>query len=299
MALRSSGPVVMVEITAIWNAPYYNTCAARTRNMSWSSSEGVVERGGARRVPQTSGSPAGHGSRNTTSTARNAPCVMRPGCSRPRPHVLGLLLVGFDLAALHHGEPDVVEAVEQAVLAVRVDLELDHAAVRTADFLLREIDAERRIGAAVGVVEQFLQILRRDLDRQHAVLEAVVVEDVAERGRDHAADAEIHERPRRVLARGAAAEIVARDQDLRLAIGRLVEHEVGILAAVVAIALLREQARAEPGALDGLEVLLGNDRVGVDVDHVQRRRDALKRGELVHVSGLSVAIPNARPGTAG
>src|SRR6266851_9065573 len=183
MALRSSGPVVMVEITAIWNAPYHNTCAARTRNMSRSSSEGVVEHGGAPRVPQTSGSPAGHGSQNTTSTARNAaPCVMRPGCSCPGPGGLGVLLVGLDLAALHHGEPDVVEAVEQAMLAVRVDLELDHAAVRTADFLLREIDAERRIGAAVGVVEQFLQILRRDLDRQHAVLEAVVVEDVAERG---------------------------------------------------------------------------------------------------------------------
>ena len=97
-----------------------------------------------------------------------------------------------------------------------------------------QIDRQRGVGAALGVVEQLLQVLRRDLDRQHAVLEAVVVEDVAERGRDHAADAEIHQRPGRVLARGAAAEIVAGDQDLGLAIGRLVEHEVGVLAAVVA-----------------------------------------------------------------
>src|SRR5262249_42863707 len=84
------------------------------------------------------------------------------------------------------------------------------------------------------------------------------------------------------LAARAAAEIVARDQDLRLAIGRLVEDEIRVLAAVVAEALFRKQALAETGALDGLEVLLGNDRVGVDVDLLQRRRDALEHGELVH-----------------
>src|SRR5262249_330945 len=83
-----------------------------------------------------------------------------------------------------------------------------------ADPLLPEDARTRRVGAAIGVVEQFLQVLGRDLDRQQAVLEAVVVEDVAERGRDHAADAEIHQRPGRVLAARAAAEIVARDQDL-------------------------------------------------------------------------------------
>src|SRR5580704_8763772 len=140
-----------------------------------------------------------------------------------------LLLKALDLAGLEIGHADVVEAFEQAFLAVRFDVELDHAAVGAADFLLLEIDGERRVGAALGIVEQFLQILRRHLDRQHAVLEAVVVENVAERGRDHAGDAEIQQRPRRVLARGAAAEIVAGDQNLRFAIGRLVEHEILVL----------------------------------------------------------------------
>jgi hypothetical protein len=54
-----------------------------------------------------------------------------------------------------------------------------------------------------------------------------------------------------VLARGAATEIIAGDQNLRLAIGGLVENEVGVFAAVVAIAFLREQALAKSGALDG------------------------------------------------
>jgi hypothetical protein len=46
---------------------------------------------------------------------------------------------------------------------------------------------------------------------------------------------------------------------------------------------LREQALAKPGALDGLEVLLGDDHVGVDIDDLQGRRDAFQRGELVHL----------------
>src|SRR6267154_870418 len=100
-----------------------------------------------------------------------APCLpkrdarVKPGHDgvsnlQPRPLGLGLRLVAVDRALLDHGEPDVVEAVEQAMLAVGVDLELDHAAVGAADFLLLEIDRERGIGAAVGVVEEFLQVLR-------------------------------------------------------------------------------------------------------------------------------------------
>ena len=138
------------------------------------------------------------------------------------------------------------------MLAERVEVELDRAAIGAADFLPGEIDRQRRVGAALGVVEKLGEILGRHRDRQNAVLETVVVENVGERGRDHAADAEIEERPRRVLARGAAAEIVAGHQNLGLAVGRLVEDEVGILAAVVLIAKLREQALAEAGALDRL-----------------------------------------------
>jgi hypothetical protein len=88
-----------------------------------------------------------------------------------------------------------------------------------------------------------------------------------------------------VLARRAAAEIVAGDQDFGFAVGGLVEHEIRVLAAVVAIALLGEQAGAQPGALDGFEILLGDDHVGVDIDHLQRRCDAFERGELVHRTG--------------
>src|SRR5262249_32980512 len=62
--------------------------------------------------------------------------------SQPRACGLRVGLEGVDLPGLDHGEADVVEAVEQAVLAVGVDLELHHAAIGAADFLLLEIDRE-------------------------------------------------------------------------------------------------------------------------------------------------------------
>jgi hypothetical protein len=95
------------------------------------------------------------------------------------------------------------------------------------DFLRFQIDGHRGVGAATGVIHQLVEVFLADDDRQNAVLEAVVVEDVGEAGGDHAADAEIEQRPGRVLARGAAAEIVAGDEDLRIAPGRLLSTKSG------------------------------------------------------------------------
>src|SRR5262249_10167466 len=101
-------------------------------------------------------------------------------------------------------------------------------------------------------------------------------------------DAEVHQRPGGVLARRAAAEIVIRNEDLGFAISRLVEDEIGVLAAVIPVALLREQPLAEAGALDGLEILLRDDRVGIHIDHSQRCGDAFKGGELLHFARVYV-----------
>src|SRR4249919_812064 len=85
-----------------------------------------------------------------------------------------------------------------------------------------------------------------------------------------------------MLARGAAAEIVVGHENPGLAVGGLVEDEIGVFAAVIAIALLRKKSRGEPRTLDGFEVLLGNDHVGIDVDHAQRRGHAIESGEFFH-----------------
>ena len=48
------------------------------------------------------------------------------------------------------------------------------------------------------------------------------------------------------------------------------------------VAKIGEQAFAQSRALDGLEILLGNDHVGVDIDHGQVGRDPRQRGEFLH-----------------
>ena len=93
-------------------------------------------------------------------------------------------------------------------------VERDHAAVGPADFLALRSMVSVALAPRSASSMSFFRSSRRHGDRQDAVLEAVVVEDVGERGRDHAADAEIEQRPGRMLARRAAAEIVAGDEDL-------------------------------------------------------------------------------------
>ncbi len=85
-----------------------------------------------------------------------------------------------------------------------------------------------------------------------------------------------------MLARGAAAEIVAGNEDLGVLVGRLVEHEIRVQRAVLIVAGFREKARAEAGALDRLQVVLRNDHVGVDVDDRQRGSNARELDEFVH-----------------
>ena len=93
-----------------------------------------------------------------------------------------------------------------------------------------------------------------------------------------------------MLARRAAAEVVAGDEDGRVTVGGLVEDEVGefdgdlgaVLGDVVGVgvAQLRKGREAESRPADGLEVFLRDDHVCVDVLDVERRGGALEVGEL-------------------
>src|SRR6185312_11494370 len=207
-----------------------------------------------------------------------------------------------DPALVAQRQPDIVPAVDQALFPERIDLELDHAAVGSADFLRLQIDRDDGVGAAFGIVHQLVDLRLRQNDRKNAVLEAVVVEDVGEARRNHALDAEVEQRPRRMLAARAAAEIRAGDQDLRLLVRRLVEHEIGIPAAVGARAHLVEEGRTQTGTLDRLQELFRNDHVGVDIDHVERRGDAGKFLEGLHggrtLEARTLRLKSHSPSTA-
>src|SRR6185503_5745043 len=174
-------------------------------------------------------------------------------------------LEGADLVRMAQREADLVEPVEQAVLAERSDVEAEALrAVEGRHALPLEVDPQPEAGERNRIVEQLVDFGFRQRDRQEAVLQRVVLEDLAERGRDHGAEAVIAQRPRRVLARGADAEVPAREQDLRALVARLVQDELRILAP------RGEAGVAEAGALDRLQVLLRDDLVGVDVGAVER-----------------------------
>src|SRR5688572_850277 len=80
-----------------------------------------------------------------------------------------------------------------------------------------------------------------------------------------------------MLARRAAAEVLAREKDRRALEARLVEHELAVLAP------FGEKAFAEAGALDRSEVLLRDDLVGIDVRAVERHHHPVQHGELHHL----------------
>src|SRR5438477_8268428 len=95
------------------------------------------------------------------------------------------------------------------MLAEGIDVEMQAPAVRPGDLLFFQVDLQNGVGTALGIVHQQIDIALRELDRQDAVLETVVVENVGEAGGDDAVDAEIEERPRSMFAARAAAEILA------------------------------------------------------------------------------------------
>ncbi len=93
----------------------------------------------------------------------------------------------------------------------------------------------------------------------------------AKTGRDDHAKAKVGERPGGVLAAGTAGEVLARDENLRALVTRVVEHKRGDRLAVRRLPPVEEQKIAVAGTLDALEKLLGNDLVRIDIGAIQRR----------------------------
>ena len=186
---------------------------------------------------------------------------------------------GVEFGFVAQGEADVVEAIQQAVFAERVDVEVRVEALVVGDGLGFEVDGELVLWIFGAAVEQRLYILFAEADEDDAVLARVREEDVGEGGRDDGEEAVLVERPCGVLARAAAAEVLSGDENLRAFVLGLVEDEVRPLLDDIGrfgvVAPVEEEELAVAGALDALEELLGDDLVGVDVG--QRQRDGVSR----------------------
>src|SRR5262245_24741254 len=93
-----------------------------------------------------------------------------------------LRLVGGDLVLVLEDETDVVEAVEEVVAAEGIDLEAGNGAFAVADFLPFKVDRELVARSLGGLGDQLVDRVLGQRERQHAVLEAVVEEDVGVAG---------------------------------------------------------------------------------------------------------------------
>jgi hypothetical protein len=113
-----------------------------------------------------------------------------PKTIQPRPDLAPPALKSLDSGSLLERKRNVIQAVKQAVSAEWIDGERHRGfAACTADLLLLEIDLE--LETRLGLCCQLPADILGKGDGQHAVLHAVVAEDVREAGRDNAADAEV------------------------------------------------------------------------------------------------------------
>ena len=163
-----------------------------------------------------------------------------------------------------------VGAFQQHHPGERVDVEREVLVAREMDDLCIQVD--RQLGVRVGrdQLEELAMLLGLDDDRQQAVLQGVVPEDVRERGRQDRPDAPSRERPRCVLARRARSEIVAHEEDLPVDHGDAIHDEQGLLeSAVLVVSPVTEERVAEAVLVGDLQVSGGDDLVGVDVVRLQ------------------------------
>src|SRR5208282_5959653 len=70
-------------------------------------------------------------------------------------------LVAVDLGAVLQRLADIVQSVQQQVLAEWIDIEMDFLTVRTGDDLAGEIDGDARVAAEPGVVHELVADLAR------------------------------------------------------------------------------------------------------------------------------------------
>src|SRR5581483_7565078 len=184
-------------------------------------------------------------------------------------------------------EADVVEPVQESVPRRPVHLERELLARRPDEHAALEVDGHGRAAVEVDALHQPLHVRLVELHGEHPDLAGVRAEDVAEGRRDHDVEAVVLERPRGVLARRAAAEVAAGEQDLGAGELGPVQLAAGARLSLLVVAPVEEEELAVAGALDPLQELLGDDLVGVDVRTVEHRHPAADDAQRLHAGTAS------------
>ena len=83
---------------------------------------------------------------------------------------------------------------------------------------------------------------------------------------------------------GATAEILTRDNDLGTTIRVTIQHKIGDFATILGKAHLIEQIRPETGSFDGLQELLRDNHIRIDIENIERCRNACQPVKFLHLS---------------
>src|SRR6266849_2182081 len=190
------------------------------------------------------------------------------------------LILG-DARLLEQGTVDLVEAAQQELAAIGVEVEPLRKPAVVRHRQRREIDddfvavppPDRR---ALRSLHERVDLGRAQLDRHDAIAATVGEKDVREGRRDDRAEAVFRECPDGMFTRRAATEVRSGDQDRR-ALGRgIIELEPRLRAPV------EKQAGAKTGALEAPQKLLRDDLIGVHVLAWQRGRFSPVTHERLH-----------------
>src|SRR5699024_3055337 len=149
--------------------------------------------------------------------------------------------------------------------------------------LCLQVHAHMQYRLVRGTREQVVDNRRIQHNRQHAVLETVVVENIGEAGCNNAMDTEIQQCPDRVFTGRTTTEIIPRQQNAGVTIACVIENEIRVFAArgdiyiqtaLVQVTPLVEQKWPKAGTANRFQVLLRDNGIGIDVGAIQRRDDA-------------------------
>src|ERR1700722_10860022 len=132
--------------------------------------------------------------------------------------------------------------------------------------------------------------VRRNHNREQRILEGVLAENIREGSAQHRAESELREPPRSVFPRAAAAEVIARQQDLRPLYAGLVEDEIGLRIALRVIAPIVKQVLIEVQFRRSLQETRGNNLIGIDIVDRERNYAAFEVSEGLHRMVLTSVI---------
>lgn len=88
--------------------------------------------------------------------------------------------VCFDLVFVQKRQADVVESLQQTLAAKRIDLKAEPEPFVIGHPLPGQINGQFVTGTSGGSLEEFIDLLFGKHDREHAILETIVVKDVGE-----------------------------------------------------------------------------------------------------------------------